>query len=266
MGALRKCMPITSATLHRRLAGDRRRAAVRRASGRRTRSCSYAWDKSPVLWVVGVVTALLTAYYMTRQVILVFFGKARWDEASPSARRRPPEAAAGAAAVGAAVADDAASWPPTTTTTRGHGARPPARVAVDHDRCRSWCWPCSPRSSADSSTCPFGETSTSSHQWLEAVPFVEETERGAHTSAPAPVGARHLSLRRPPSAGIVLAWLVYQRHRIKAVEPDAARATAGTSTRASAGSWPTRARAPSRTSSWFDDHDHRRRGQRAPGP
>ena len=28
-----------------------------------------------------MVTALLTAFYMTRQVFLVFFGKARWDEA-----------------------------------------------------------------------------------------------------------------------------------------------------------------------------------------
>ena len=31
-----------------------------------------------MLWVVGLVTALLTAYYMTRQVIMVFFGEARW--------------------------------------------------------------------------------------------------------------------------------------------------------------------------------------------
>jgi NADH-quinone oxidoreductase subunit L len=31
--------------------------------------------------VVGLVTALLTAYYMTRQVILVFYGKARWHDA-----------------------------------------------------------------------------------------------------------------------------------------------------------------------------------------
>ena len=37
-----------------------------------------AWEKSPVLWAVGLVTALLTAYYMTRQVIMVFFGEARW--------------------------------------------------------------------------------------------------------------------------------------------------------------------------------------------
>jgi NADH-quinone oxidoreductase subunit L len=40
-----------------------------------------AFDKSPVLWAIGLVTALLTAFYMTRQVIMVFYGKARWHDA-----------------------------------------------------------------------------------------------------------------------------------------------------------------------------------------
>jgi NADH-quinone oxidoreductase subunit L len=40
-----------------------------------------AYDKSPILWVVGLVTALLTAFYMTRQVIMVFYGEARWHDA-----------------------------------------------------------------------------------------------------------------------------------------------------------------------------------------
>ncbi len=39
-----------------------------------------AWHKSPALWAVGVVTAALTAYYMSRQVMLVFGGQARWVE------------------------------------------------------------------------------------------------------------------------------------------------------------------------------------------
>ena len=42
----------------------------------------FAWDKSPVLWAVGLATALLTAFYMTRQVIMVFFGEARWNDHS----------------------------------------------------------------------------------------------------------------------------------------------------------------------------------------
>ena len=40
-----------------------------------------AWHKSAALWAVGVVTAALTAYYMSRQVVLVFAGQARWREA-----------------------------------------------------------------------------------------------------------------------------------------------------------------------------------------
>ena len=33
-----------------------------------------------VLWFIGIVTALLTAFYMTRLIILTFFGEKRWDE------------------------------------------------------------------------------------------------------------------------------------------------------------------------------------------
>jgi len=33
-----------------------------------------------ILWFIGIVTALLTAFYMTRLIILTFFGEQRWDE------------------------------------------------------------------------------------------------------------------------------------------------------------------------------------------
>jgi len=33
-----------------------------------------------VLWVVGLITALLTAFYMTRQWVMVFLGEPRWDD------------------------------------------------------------------------------------------------------------------------------------------------------------------------------------------
>ncbi len=33
-----------------------------------------------VLWVVGLITALITAFYMTRQWVMVFLGEPRWDE------------------------------------------------------------------------------------------------------------------------------------------------------------------------------------------
>jgi NADH-quinone oxidoreductase subunit L len=34
----------------------------------------------PVLWAIGLLTALLTAFYMTRQVIMTFFGLEQWRE------------------------------------------------------------------------------------------------------------------------------------------------------------------------------------------
>ncbi len=52
------------------------------ASGRRTTVLAAAWHKSPALWAVGFVTAGLTAYYMSRQVALVWFG-------SPAGRKKP---------------------------------------------------------------------------------------------------------------------------------------------------------------------------------
>ncbi|CAB4759469.1 unannotated protein [freshwater metagenome] len=39
-----------------------------------------AFANNRLLWLIGVITALLTAYYMTRQVIMVFFGEARWHD------------------------------------------------------------------------------------------------------------------------------------------------------------------------------------------
>ena len=33
-----------------------------------------------MLWAVGLLTALLTAFYMTRMMCLTFFGEPRWAE------------------------------------------------------------------------------------------------------------------------------------------------------------------------------------------
>jgi NADH-quinone oxidoreductase subunit L len=73
-----------------------------------------AWHKSPALWAIGVVTAGLTAYYMSRQVMLVWTGQARWKEAAAA------HGAAGvtghAAAAGAhADAGDPHEAPPVMT-------------------------------------------------------------------------------------------------------------------------------------------------------
>ena len=82
MGALRALMPITAGTF---IVGWLAIAGVPPFSGfwSKDEILLAAWEQKnigPILWFVGLVTALLTAYYMTRQVILVFFGEQRWDE------------------------------------------------------------------------------------------------------------------------------------------------------------------------------------------
>jgi NADH-quinone oxidoreductase subunit L len=80
MGALRKVMPVTAATF---IIGWLAIAGVPPFAGFWSKDdiLLAAYDKSPVLWAIGLVTALLTAYYMTRQVVMVFYGKARWNDA-----------------------------------------------------------------------------------------------------------------------------------------------------------------------------------------
>src|SRR5688572_7767898 len=80
MGALRRFMPLTAVTF---IVGWLAIAGVPPFAGfwSKDEILIAAWDKSPVLWAVGGLAALLTAYYMTRQVVLVFFGRSRWDEA-----------------------------------------------------------------------------------------------------------------------------------------------------------------------------------------
>jgi NADH-quinone oxidoreductase subunit L len=79
MGGLRRFMPVTAFTF---IVGWLAIAGMPPLAGfwSKDEILIAAWDKSPILWGVGAVTALLTAYYMTRQVILVFFGGKRFDE------------------------------------------------------------------------------------------------------------------------------------------------------------------------------------------
>jgi NADH-quinone oxidoreductase subunit L len=60
-----------------------------------------AWHFNKALWAIGAFTAGLTAYYMSRQVALVFFGQSRWDEPVS-----PAEAPVGAGPAGAAPGTD----------------------------------------------------------------------------------------------------------------------------------------------------------------
>jgi NADH-quinone oxidoreductase subunit L len=149
----------------------------------------YALDRSPALYIVGVVTALLTAYYMTRQVILVFFGKARWEDhsaehgahgdfkphESPSIMLMPLVVLAALSVVGGIIQLPSVSWLPSSITDE-----------LEH--------------------------------WLE--PVVEYGERNiAGTWVDTNTTFLMVIATSGAAIGIIVAWLVYQRGRIKAVEP-----------------------------------------------
>ena len=82
MGGLRRHMPVTAATMG---------IATLAIAGFPLLAGFWSKDEilgvafeaggfASVLYVIGLVTALLTAFYMTRQWVMVFMGEARWDE------------------------------------------------------------------------------------------------------------------------------------------------------------------------------------------
>jgi NADH-quinone oxidoreductase subunit L len=96
MGGLRKFMPLTAATF---MVGWLAIAGVPPFAGFWSKDdiLLFAWGSGApggkALWAIGLVTALLTGYYMSRQVFMVFFGESRW-RAEPA----PQPASVGAAA------------------------------------------------------------------------------------------------------------------------------------------------------------------------
>jgi NADH-quinone oxidoreductase subunit L len=81
MGGLRKHMPITAATM---AIGTIAIAGIPPLAGfwSKDEILGVAFNRGgwfAVLWIVGLVTALLTAFYMARQFVLVFMGEPRWE-------------------------------------------------------------------------------------------------------------------------------------------------------------------------------------------
>ena len=82
MGMLRKFMPITAGTF---IVGWLAIAGIPPFAGFWSKdeillSAFHAFGGlGKVLWAVGFLTAMLTAYYMTRQVVMVFFGDNNWN-------------------------------------------------------------------------------------------------------------------------------------------------------------------------------------------
>ena len=91
MGGLNKFMPVTGFTF---IVGWLAIAGVPPFSGfwSKDEILLYAWNADgaggKALWAIGLVTALLTGFYMTRQVILTFLGRTRYyDPTWPEIRQ-----------------------------------------------------------------------------------------------------------------------------------------------------------------------------------
>jgi NADH-quinone oxidoreductase subunit L len=218
MGALRKVMPITAVTF---IIAWLAIAGVPPFAGfwSKDEILVNAWDKSPILWAVGEIAALLTAYYMSREVFLVFFGKARWDEARPDLTNvvgpeggteplAVPTAGPMPLAVGAAVNEEVA--------VAEHGA-----THQPHESPWLMTLPLIVLSFGSIFggllNLPFSTQTEILGRWLEPVFGAAEHELTLSGGSQwlLAIGSSLVAI-----AGITLGWLVYERHRLKAVEPE----------------------------------------------
>ncbi len=81
MGKLFKFMPITASTF---IVGWLAIAGVPPFAGfwSKDEILLFAGAESWALYAIGIVTAILTAFYMTRQVVMTFFGEQKWGSAA----------------------------------------------------------------------------------------------------------------------------------------------------------------------------------------
>ncbi|MFQ5558399.1 MAG: NADH-quinone oxidoreductase subunit L, partial [Acidimicrobiales bacterium] len=81
-GGLRRLMPVTAVTF---IVGWLAIAGVPPFAGfwSKDEILAFAWDENIGLWAVGFVTAILTAFYMSRQVFMTFFGRYRFGDVRP---------------------------------------------------------------------------------------------------------------------------------------------------------------------------------------
>jgi NADH-quinone oxidoreductase subunit L len=84
MGGLRKVMPVTATTMGIATVAI---AGIPPLAGfwSKDEILGVAFARGgyfAVLWILGLLTALVTAFYMTRQYVLVFLGEPRWAEGS----------------------------------------------------------------------------------------------------------------------------------------------------------------------------------------
>lgn len=211
MGALRKVMPITAITF---IIGWLAIAGVPPFSGFWSKDdiLAYALHKSPILYVIGLITALLTAFYMSRQVFMVFFGTARWSEsqeaelANKIAHETDHEAVDADADVHADGHGDAHAG--------GHGD---AHGVQPHESPRTMTIPLIVlaffAAIAGVLNLPFSEDVEFLNRWLE--PVVGATQVHLHLSG-TQLAIELLTSTVVALLGISIAYAVYLKHKVDA--------------------------------------------------
>jgi NADH-quinone oxidoreductase subunit L len=210
MGNLRKYMPITAITF---IIGWLAIAGVPPFAGfwSKDEILLFAYDKSPVLWLVGLVTALLTAFYMSRQVFMVFFGDERFHDA-PAPAEAPTEASDEATESEQDVRADAAAA--HAAAAHDHGQEQP------HESPWLMTLPlvvlAGLAAIAGGLNLPFTHRLKFLETWLE--PVLEGNERVIDVATGTKVGLAAIAVV-VGLVGIAVAAAIYLQKRIKPVEP-----------------------------------------------
>jgi NADH-quinone oxidoreductase subunit L len=211
MGGLRKFMPITAGTF---IVAWLAIAGVVPFAGfwSKDEILLNAYDKSPVLWAVGWITALLTAFYMSRQVFMVFFGEARWDDAREQHAQHAEDTETETSGADAAHAPAA------------HGELPASHASNDaspHESPWTMTLPLVVLAAAaivgGGINLPFTGKTQLLERWLH--PVVEAGEVHGHASTELKIALAVIAVVSA-AVGIAGAYLVYIRKRVEPVEPE----------------------------------------------
>jgi NADH-quinone oxidoreductase subunit L len=226
MGGLRKFMPVTAATF---MVGWLAIAGVPPFAGFWSKDdiLLFAWGSGgadgKALWGIGLVTALLTGYYMSRQVFMVFFGEPRWQDAGAADLSEAQPALVGAAddaitpgAAGDAGEATAAADPGTAIGSHG----PPDEHAEPHESPWIMTVPLVALSvlaiAGGVINLPFSEKVDFLSDFLHPVLGVNEAEIAVSTGAKVALAVVAVGAGL---VGLAIAAAVYLRHRVRAIEP-----------------------------------------------
>ena len=218
MGGLRRFMPVTAATF---IVGWLAISGVPPFSGffSKDEILLYTWGSggtsAKVMWALGLVTALLTAFYMSRQVFLVFFGRPRWDDEHALAPTGGGSLAAGATGddpetAGTAPGEEAAA---ATDTVRDEHAAPhesPGLMTVPLVVLAVLA------AVGEVLNLPFTPDLHVLQHWLEPVVGANELHIDVTTGTKVALAVAAIAASL---VGIGAAGLVYLRRTVRAVEP-----------------------------------------------